>query len=205
MIFPEYDPNVFYQDHITASKFVILTPENGLSSEERWQQETPWVIPKLSFDDGIVVDYGCGIGRIARELTSNPVLGVDISSPMRHQADGYVDRWDFGAVNPVMFHHIVRSGFRARGALSIWVLQHTIDPLSDISLLKSSMLPGSKLYVLNRLHRAIPVRIDGRFAWIDDGIDVLSALRQEFYEESYEENPSKLMMDGAFFGTYIRV
>src|SRR5260221_13932814 len=80
-----YAPEVFLTEDLAAAKAIILTPEQGLSPEQRWEQETAWMMRHIRFDTaGLIVDYGCGAGRLSQHIPQ-PVLGVDISPTMRAQ------------------------------------------------------------------------------------------------------------------------
>ena len=77
---------------------IILTPEDGMSSVHRWKTETPYLmslIEKHIVNGATVLDYGCGIGRLAKPLIekhSCDVIGVDISPNMRALAASCVDK-----------------------------------------------------------------------------------------------------------------
>ena len=65
---PIYSPSIFDQENIEVAKEVVLTSENGVSTQTRWDSETPWllnVIGKNIKSNGLIVDYGCGVGRLA--------------------------------------------------------------------------------------------------------------------------------------------
>src|SRR6185436_7844642 len=94
---PTYNPGVFAVGSIEQAKSIILTPEDS-TTEARWRTETGYlaelIASHLALDSAsVVLDYGCGIGRIAKELiqrTKCTVLGVDISPNMRALAPQYV-------------------------------------------------------------------------------------------------------------------
>ena len=83
---------------VAEAKRIILTPE-GQSSEQRWQRETPLLVALIERGCEInehswVLDYGCGIGRLAKTLIERHdcrVVGVDISPSMRALAANYVN------------------------------------------------------------------------------------------------------------------
>jgi len=164
-----YDPRIFLCETEAAARSIILTPEAGLSTEDRWEQETAWLKERMSFPEGLVIDYGCGIGRLSKVIgDSNSVLGVDLSWSMRSQAEMYVQSGIFGAVSPTMLSCLVAAGLQASGALSVWCLQHCLHPKQDITLLHAALRKGGVLYVVNRNNRCIPARQDGAFIWADD-------------------------------------
>ena len=137
----------------------------------------------------VVLDYGCGIGRLARamiEASGCSVIGVDISADMRRLALDYVQSDRFMAVTPGQFDTLVRAGLRVQAAIAVWVLQHCFAPADDIARIAGGLGRGGGLFVLNMPRRAVPairdaVQPDGsRFVWAHDGVDVAQLLRGAF-------------------------
>ena len=95
---PVYQPKVFEVNNLESAMGIILTPERGTTTGERWEYETPYLVDEigraLQLDgNSCVLDYGCGVGRIAKGLIERYncfVLGVDISTSMRQLAPEYV-------------------------------------------------------------------------------------------------------------------
>lgn len=179
-----YNPGVFAVPDETAAKAIILTPQAGQSPEERWVRETPYLIGMMEQfpppKDGLLIDYGCGIGRMAKEIIARfgcRVLGVDISQDMRGLAPGYVGSSQFSVVSPALFYQMVANGLRADAAIAIWVLQHTLAPDKDIALLERGLRPGAPFFVVNNKRRAIPTQ---EKAWANDGVDVRALLQASF-------------------------
>src|SRR5690349_14906824 len=100
-----YDPAIFDVADEATAKRIILTPD-GRSTDERWRVETPGLATlagaSLALDqDSLVLDYGCGIGRMAKALIERfgcRVVGVDISPRMREMAPAYVSSEKFEAI-----------------------------------------------------------------------------------------------------------
>ena len=62
-----YNSGVFDVANLDEARRIILTPEGGLSTHERWESETPYLVglvaENLQLTAGsVVVDYGCGFG-----------------------------------------------------------------------------------------------------------------------------------------------
>jgi cyclopropane fatty-acyl-phospholipid synthase-like methyltransferase len=84
-----YDPHIFQVNDLASAMKVILTDEDS-SSDKRWKTETPYAADLigqyLTIDrDSLLLDYGCGIGRMAKELIARygcRVIGTDISPQM---------------------------------------------------------------------------------------------------------------------------
>src|SRR5215831_18752091 len=109
-----YDPSRYIDiENIDEAVHIITTPTEGMTSQERWEQETPVLMTlfeKFIKRESVVLDYGCGIGRLAKPLITKldcQVVGVDISPNMRALAASLVDSDDFFAMHPHMFDTFV--------------------------------------------------------------------------------------------------
>jgi len=179
-----YNPGVFAVDSIPAAMSIILTAEDS-TTEKRWRTETPYLADLINKNlqlspNSWVLDYGCGIGRIAKELIARhgcQVVGVDISPSMRALAPMYVASDRFFACAPAMLEGLIERGIAFDAAISIWVLQHCLNPGDDIARIKRALRPHGKLFVMNDIRRAVPTR---EVAWVNDGIDLRSELGREF-------------------------
>lgn len=180
-------PGVFAVRNLDEARRIILTPTSDASTDERWENETPYLTKLAKSElaltpDHLVIDYGCGVGRIGSSLirsSSCRVLGIDASAEMRALASASDHSPRFAAVSRGMLEALVTAGFRAEAAVSIWVLQHIPAVEDDIALLKRALAPGGKLLVVNTLRRAIPV--EG--GWADDGKDIRAVLCARFAEQ----------------------
>jgi SAM-dependent methyltransferase len=183
-----YNPAVFDVSDIAAAKRIILTPE-GVPTEQRWQIETPYVADLIAqsiapTSNTLVLDYGCGIGRIAKELIARHgcrAIGIDISASMRTLAVNYVQSDRFFTCPPQMLDLLIDRGLTVDAAISVWVLQHCAFPSEDISRLKRVLKPGGRLFILNNDDRAVPTVERG---WVSDGLDIKALLSQEFVLQS---------------------
>ena len=179
-----YDPSIFLNvETVEDAASVILTPEAGLTSAQRWKAEAPFVMDILKRHikpQSLVLDYGCGIGRMARPLIAMlqcRVVGVDISPNMRALAASCVEHDDFCAMSPQMFGTIFTEEFDA--ALAIWTLQHILDLDEAISDLVHTIRWGGILFVLNNHQRALPTNAG---PWVDDGRNVDEELQAAGFE-----------------------
>lgn len=179
-----YNPEIFSVKDLEQARKIILTPENSTTAE-RWERETPMIADLVSQHSGIrqtsvVLDYGCGIGRMAKELISRHnchVIGVDISPSMRALSVQYVDSDSFFSCPPAMLGILLDRGLQVDVAISIWVLQHCLKPADDIGNLRRALKPGGSLFVANNIYRAVPTREKG---WTNDGIDIRTTLSNTF-------------------------
>ena len=188
-----YNANIFDVRNIEEARQIILTGE-GSTTDERWKSETPYLADAIHqalriTPETILIDYGCGIGRMAKELIQRHgcrVIGVDISDNMRALAPSYVQSNRFFACSPEMLDTLVARNFVADAAISIWVLQHCLKPAEDIERIHRALVPGGGLFVLNNLYRAVPTREQ---PWANDGLDIKALVRERFSLEM-EGKPS---------------
>lgn len=188
-----YYPEIFDAADIKGAKEIILTGEGpGADTETRWALETPYVMALLADafglrQDMVVLDYGCGIGRLAKAMIAASgcsVIGVDISANMRAMAGAYVGSDRFMTVTPAQFDVLTGAGLRVHAALAVWVLQHCLAPGEDIARISRGLVAGGAFFVLNMPKRAVPAVATeaeaNRFVWAGDGIDVAALLRAKF-------------------------
>ena len=105
-----------------------------------------------------------------------------------------------------MLNHLVKAGLQASGALSVWCLQHCLQPEQDIALLRAAVRKGGVLYVVNRHTRFIPAQHEGAFVWADDekSIDAL-LISGGFRPVHREAMPESLCAAGADFSVLTRI
>ena len=178
-----YDDSIFTSvETVDEAMRVIVTSEGGLTSQRRWDAETPYLVELI---DGyvniksVVLDYGCGIGRLAKPIIEHhgcEVIGVDISPNMRALADSRVDDYRFMTLPPDMLY-LMRQEI-CDLALAVWTLQHAFGIRLDVDRIAKMLKPGGKLFVVNNVRRVVPIT-DG---WIDDGVDVRAVLGEFFTE-----------------------
>jgi SAM-dependent methyltransferase len=203
--------DIFEVRTLKQAREIILTRE-GESTDERWRRETPYLTDLIGFElnlkaDSVVLDYGCGIGRLAKGLIEKfgcRVIGVDSSLSMRWLSINYVRSDRFMVVAPEGLDWMRRTGVRVDGAICVWVLQHCFDPLEDTGRIHDVMAPASRLFVLNNERRAVPTRT----GWFDDGVDIRSVLAAPFSPIREGALPaartSKLIASTTFWATYPR-
>jgi SAM-dependent methyltransferase len=204
MVELRYYPEIFAVPDMRRAKEIILTNEGaGADSHTRWALETPYVVELMreAFSlrsDMVVLDYGCGIGRLAKAMidaSGCSVVGLDTSPEMRKLADDYVGSDRFIAVSPSQFDALVMTGLRVHAAIAVWVLQHCLVPADDIKRIHRGLVRDGNCFILNMPKRAIPVVRAGtanenEFFWASDGVEVAMLLRTEF-EVVAEGEPDK--------------
>lgn len=179
-----YRPQVYDVADAGAAMEIILTPERGTTTAERWELETPYLVEAIGRELGLgpehcVLDFGCGIGRIAKGLIERHgcrVVGVDISAQMRSLAPGYVGSTRFVAWSPEELDGRVAVGFRATHAVACWVIQHVLHPDAELARIEAALAPAGELFALNQRLRAVP----SNHGWLDDGVAVEDLLAARF-------------------------
>jgi cyclopropane fatty-acyl-phospholipid synthase-like methyltransferase len=177
-----YDPHVFDVQNIDQAKRIILTP-NLLTTEQRWEREAPHLLELMAglnlSAKSIVLDYGCGIGRLSKALIERYgclVIGADISVSMRALAAAHVGSDRFFSCHPDMLDML---GVSFDAAVAVWVLQHCYDVEADIGRIEE-YISGGKLFVVNDIGRCVPTDK----GWVNDGVDVRAALAERFTLEA---------------------
>ena len=167
------------------AKHVVLS--NDESNPKKFEEETNFLIDVICENietinqNSIVLDFGCGMGRVSRELIRKfncNVFGVDISDSMLQFARQYVkNEIKFLATKdcPVNIIDV---------CISILVLQHTEDPIKEINKIHKALKPGGMFVLLNEKERFVPVGVDqsGFVIWRDDGINIHSEIEKMFTE-----------------------
>jgi SAM-dependent methyltransferase len=202
-----YNPRIFDVHNIQSAKSVILTPEMGKSSAFRWEWETPYLVDLISEKCGLtqdswVLDFGCGIGRLAKPLIARhgcKIVGADMAASMRALSMSYVGSPNFFAIAPGMLPELP---IRFDLALCVWTLQHCFNPIEEIKLVHNALAANGKLFVLNNIRRAVPTF---EHNWVDDGIDVTTILRDDGLGELEMGEPKIGIQDAekwCFWGLY---
>jgi ADP-heptose:LPS heptosyltransferase/SAM-dependent methyltransferase len=102
---------LFHPHTLEDAKHAAVGDCNGLNMETRWNEETPIFVEailKYKNDAKIILDYGCGAGRLAKELLKKSdelnlglkVLGIDNSSEMLDLASKDINHKDFFPLKP---------------------------------------------------------------------------------------------------------
>ena len=190
----DYNPLIFNQQSIDGAKNVILTPTPSITVAERWTHETEFMLQYLDqlklTRDSWVLDYGCGVGRLAKVMIEHygcRVVGVDISKSMRSMAHTYVQSDRFMSCSAEMCDALAPD-FDA--AIAIWTLQHCRRPAEDIQFIWRNLAVDARLLVLNEPGRYVPV-VNGRSCdWVDDHQEVWGVLGRLFHQNWEQPFPS---------------
>ncbi len=204
-----YNPDVFEVTTIDEAKRIVLTAEDA-TTEDRWRVETPYLADGIGAylepdASSLIIDYGCGIGRMAKELIARhgcSVVGVDISTSMRQLAPGYVGNARFAACSWNVVDAQIDHGLQVDGVIAIWSLQHSPKVDEDIARIARMLKPGGGLYVCNLVRAAVPTNQ----GWVDTGFAIQTLLAEAFEEVAIEPLSAEHTSDGiasvAFIGKY---
>lgn len=189
----EYNADFFTPTDFEHAKKIVLG--YGLyQTPNRWEIETNWIKnlfrnKKFLNDQSVVLDWGCGIGRLAKmiiETFNCKVIGVDINQKMLDYAKEYVNHPSFDCMLVEDFVDNNKTQFT--NAIAVWTLQHSVYVDRDIAIIKNSLQNKGSLFVFEMLEPCIPIK-NNQTPW---GI---------VEEGSYQKNVSKqlqLISQGQF-------
>jgi len=176
---PIYDPSRYFDVATPEQAMAVITNpvEDLITCEERWYNETAYLMTLFSQyirPGSRVLDYCCGIGRLAQPLIEHlgcTVVGVDFSPAMRAMAMDRVRSPRFCAMDPQLFDELGITKYDA--VIAIWALQHCIDLRRALTRIATHLRPGGALIVVDHVYRCVPVGSDG---WENDGLDLTRML-----------------------------
>ena len=161
---------------------------NGHSCEERWNEETPLfvraILRNLPKGATSVLDYGCGVGRLAKEVLKQnskvTVYGVDASADELKYAKEDVNDSRFVPLLPEQVT------FKVDLIYCIYVLQHVpaIELRHAIERMHYFLKPGGKLVYCSSDYR---MAINDGGGFTDDrglGVNIRREIGRLFEEES---------------------
>ncbi|MEY4669313.1 MAG: hypothetical protein RL518_2012 [Pseudomonadota bacterium] len=186
-----YIADFFETEDPNRARELILTNNSSMDSNERWRRETPYLVDKISIAlapnaTSVILDFGCGIGRLAKGLIerhSCQVIGVDISSSMRRMAQEYVQSELFRVMTPQGFDQESTAAPCVDQAYAVWVLQHAAHPYEEIKRIQRALKPGGTFYVVNAPKRCVPCDL----GWVNDGIDIYSCITELGFRQTARE------------------
>ena len=173
-----YLKEAFYPNDIESAKDICIIPDP--KKPNKFNEETHFLIKFLNSKGLLhkrpkVLDFGCGVGRISKDLVDLgcEVVGMDFSIPMLMAAINFVDNKNFTPlINTATLPFEIKPEFDL--VICSFVLQHAEDPIKEIKFLKSVMKDDATLVLVNEPYRLVPTGMDEkRFVeWKDDQIDI---------------------------------
>jgi len=174
-----YIKEVFDVTTFEHAKHVVLTsdPENP----NKFENETNFLVDtiakqKIISSESIVLDFGCGMGRVSKKLIDKfdcNVVGVDISNSMLTFANIYVSKPR--KFKPMNLYNMPST---IDVCVSTFVLQHVQDPKTEIDIIYNNLKVGGYLVLVNENKRYVPSDVDSNryIVWQDDGFDVFGEI-----------------------------
>ena len=189
---PKYRPSIFDCADLDAAKRIIITTMTAEENEYLWRVDTP-LMAQLLVDHlklspaSRVLDFGCGIGRIARALIEKvgcEIVGIDISASMRQMAQDYVASPRFSALEPA---RLAEDGLPGSfgAAYAIRVIQHAEWPGEELTRIAGSLRPDGRFALVNSYERCVPTT----HGWATDGVDVLALANEIFRLDATFDHP----------------
>ena len=170
-----YIKEVFDVTTFEQAKHVVLTSDPD--DPKKFERETNFLINTIAEqnilnEESIVLDFGCGMGRVARELITKfncKVIGLDISASMLTFAKLYTAN-----IKKFEGTHSYTTPESVDVALSILALQHSENPAKEIDNIISVLKPGGMFVLLNEPTRYVPSDVDKNsyVIWKDDGFNI---------------------------------
>jgi cyclopropane fatty-acyl-phospholipid synthase-like methyltransferase len=206
-----YDARIFNVTDIDSAKKIILTPENGQTTKQRWELETPHLLSLMEplglRKDSVVLDFGCGIGRLSKAIIDKygcHVVGSDISMSMRALAPIYVNSDKYYAIPPTDDVYEQFAG-KFDAVIAVWVLQHVFKLQKELDNISKLLKPNGKLFVVNERGRVVPTNK----GWMDDKQDIfLELARYGFNGDVVDTLDPKIIGDAhtksTFYGVFTK-
>jgi SAM-dependent methyltransferase len=192
---PEQNQFRFAAQSLETAKAIILTPEVGVSTDQRWKNETQGVkeiLLPIVPSGATVLDFGTGIGRNLKALGDERqdirLIGVNASPAMRRLAVEYVgqpDRLtllsDLATVPTASVDLVV----------STFVLQHVSGHVLEgvIQDIHRVLKPRGKLFIIDCRYRLVPQITElERSAQAAGGLQVDDAIHKVAHSELGRES-----------------
>ena len=182
-----YIKEVFQPTNLQHAKDICLSPDSN--DPDKFQKETDffveWLIAQgFVSSDLKIADFGCGVGRISRELiikTNCNIMGFDISSVMMDQAISYIN-------SPNFTSHVFNDWIpyndttKYDTVIASLVLQHSEYPIKAIEFISNIIEDTGYFILVNEGTRFVPYDVDpnGWVIWKDDGINIEKEVNQYF-------------------------
>jgi ubiquinone/menaquinone biosynthesis C-methylase UbiE len=180
----KYNPNLFTPLNLNHAKDIVITPDpNDPLKFEKFTEEAIRIISDENIinETSYVVDFGCGMGRMSKAIIDKfncEVVGVDINLSMLKLATMYVANHNkFVTCNKVEQHNTIDV------CLSMFVLQHVLEPKKEIEAIADIVKPNGYFVLLNEPElRLVPggQAEDTSIVWYTDGFDIYSEVEKYF-------------------------
>ena len=186
----KYNFNFFNPTCMDDAKKIILT-DNDVP--DQWETETKWTMKffheiNLFNQDSTVLDWGCGIGRLAKPIIEEfncKVVGVDFQPNMLKYAMEYVNHPNFTAIDNKEFSQLPDDYFTE--GIAIWALQHSVDTKAIIKNIRRKLKFNGKFCVFDADKKSWPVTdIDQSQNTDDVLINVIGETDETMHGKNYK-------------------
>ena len=185
--------NLFKPQNFVDGQNAVVGDCNGFTMAQRYEVETPLfakaikscITTRNSGGYGLVLDYGCGVGRLAKAVASREekisVKGVDASQEMMNLASQNVgDPYIFQTMKP---QDLAGLDYKFNVAYCIYVLQHVPSiEIREILQRIHFSLADDGLFIYCSSDYRMAIRFDGQ-GFFDDrflGIDLQAEVERYF-------------------------
>jgi 2-polyprenyl-3-methyl-5-hydroxy-6-metoxy-1,4-benzoquinol methylase len=185
-----YIRQVFDATDLETGKQICLSKD--IRYPNKFEEETQFLIDFIKQNNLInsktkVADFGCGIGRVAKELIENfncSVVGFDTSMHMLRLAEQYVENDKFKIQKYKREYKWNKERFDI--FIASFVLQHSEHPKEDIDFIYENLEEQGTLVIVNEPERLLPVDIKNGYAvWFDDKINIPELISKKFKHIGY--------------------
>jgi len=197
--------NLFKPKNLEEGKNAVVGDCNGFTMEQRWGAETPAFAEKIlrfARREAEILDYGCGVGRIAKEILEQNntvyIIGIDTSLEMVDKAYGYVASEDRFIPRVISEFDVKDKEKKFDIAYCVYVLQHA--PAIEIREILSriySHLKDDGFFIYCSSDYRMAIRFDGK-GFFDDrflGVNLQEEIERFFdkieplfSEEDFKDN-----------------
>ncbi len=182
----DYIKEVFNPTSLQHAKDICLTPD--FNDPNKFENETRFLINFLKEHqlinvDTLVLDYGCGVGRVSKMIIDDigcRVAGIDISEGMLQLATQYVNNQNF---LPLLYSKdLLQNAPKFDLVIASLVLQHAEVPIESIKFIKDILKDGGIFVLVNEGIRYVPTKLDSNnyVIWHNDGINILEEVGKQF-------------------------
>lgn len=163
---------------------IVLTPD--AENPTKFEDETNRLVDMIASeglinDRKVVLDFGCGMGRVSKKLIERfgcEVIGLDMSIDMLKLATLYVANLNkFVTCSSFIRESVIDV------CLAVYVLQHVEFPVKEIETIARSVRKDGYFILLNEATtRLVPggIRQDNSVIWYNDSFNVFTEVEKHF-------------------------
>jgi 2-polyprenyl-3-methyl-5-hydroxy-6-metoxy-1,4-benzoquinol methylase len=186
-----YIKQVFDATDLEVAKNICLSKD--IRYPNKFEEETQFLInfikeKKIINSKTRVADFGCGVGRISKEIIETfncNIVGFDISTHMLLLADQYVENPDRFKAQKYTKEFVWKKN-KFDLFLASFVLQHSEHPERDIDFIYNNLNDEGILILVNEPERLLPIDVkDGYAVWYDDKINITELVSNKFRNLGY--------------------